>query len=124
MKKLLLLTVVLFSLAMGSVAQSYQSMNNEDIVQILSKKRVQVVDVRTPKEFNMGHLPKAVNMDCSQPDFEKRIVELKRRHPVVVYCRTGRRSKAAAGKIAAYGYKVYEMDKGIISWSGEVVQPQ
>ena len=123
MKRALLLITMLFVLVFGAIAQSYQSMNNDDIAKILSKKNVQVVDVRTSQEYNSGHLPNAINIDVNQPDFETRIMVLKKKRPVVVYCRSGRRSKKAAQVMAAKGYQVYEMDKGYINWPGEKVMP-
>lgn len=123
MKRALLLITMQFVLVLGAIAQSYQSMNNDDIAKILSKKNVQVVDVRTSQEYNSGHLPNAINIDVNQPDFETRIMILKKKRPVVVYCRSGRRSKKAAQVMAARGYQVYEMDKGYINWPGEKVMP-
>jgi rhodanese-related sulfurtransferase len=123
MKRVLLLITMLFVLVFGAFAQSYQSMNNDDIAKILSKKKVQVVDVRTSQEYNSGHLPHAINIDVNQPDFETRIMVLNKKRPVVVYCRSGRRSKKAAQVMAAKGYQVYEMDKGYVNWPGEKVMP-
>ena len=123
MKRALLLITMLFVLVFGAIAQSYQSMNNDDIAKILSKKNVQVVDVRTSQEYNSGHLPNAINLDVNKPDFETRIMVLKKKRPVVVYCRSGRRSKKAAQVMAAKGYQVYEMDQGYINWPGEKVMP-
>ena len=41
---------------------------------------------------------------------------------MALYCRSGRRSKIAADKVASAGYKVVELDGGILSWQGEVVK--
>ncbi len=80
-----------------------------------------VVDVRTQEEFDGGHIPGAICIPnesivdaqpAELPDLEQTIL---------VYCRSGRRSKEAAQKLADMGYtEVYEFG-GIIDWTGEVV---
>jgi phage shock protein E len=57
---------------------------------------VTVIDVRTPQEYASGHLPEAVNLDVSAPDFDQRVADLDPAGSYVVYCRTGSRSTAAA----------------------------
>jgi len=64
-----------------------------------------LMDVRTPQEFAAGHLPNAVNIP-----FEKVAAELARRKvakdtPVVLYCRSGRRSGIAEAALAEAGYR-------------------
>lgn len=54
-----------------------------------------VIDVRTPAEFDDGHLPEATNIDLSAPDFEERLGDLDPQGSYVVYCRTGNRSAQA-----------------------------
>lgn len=80
-----------------------------------------VVDVRTQEEYAEGHIPGAICVPNESivdaqpeelPDLEQTIL---------VYCRSGRRSKEAAQKLADMGYtNVYEFG-GIIDWTGEVV---
>ncbi len=64
-----------------------------------------LVDVRTPEEFAAGHLPNAINIP-----YEKMVVELARRGvakdtPLVLYCRSGRRSGIAEDALADAGYR-------------------
>ena len=60
-------------------------------------------------------------MDVNGKDFESKIDNLNKKKPVAVYCRSGRRSKIAAQKLADKGFEVYELDKGIMQWDGEIV---
>lgn len=100
---------------------SFQSVNNDEFSKVIKKKRVQIIDVRTPQEYNTGHLPKAINIDMRQADFqEKAEKKLKTKHPVAIYCRTGRRSKVAAQKLVAQGFEVYELNTGIVQWKGDI----
>lgn len=72
-----------------------------------------LLDVRTPGEFASGHPDPAVNIPVNE--VERRLAELDRDRPVVVYCQSGRRSAAAAEVLAAAGYTVYDMG-GVASW--------
>ena len=88
----------------------------------ITRKGVQIVDVRTAAEFADGHIPGAVNIDVNSPDFAQQIAKLNTSKTVALYCRSGRRSKIAAEKVTTAGYKVVELDGGILSWRGEVVR--
>jgi phage shock protein E len=62
-----------------------------------------LVDVRSPLEFDAGHLPGALNMPIEE--LESRLVELTDKHrAIVLYCRSGRRSALAAEQLRARGY--------------------
>ncbi len=80
-----------------------------------------IVDVRRQDEYDSGHIPDAIlipneSIDTEQP---KELPELDQ--VILVYCRSGRRSKEAAQKLADMGYThIYEFG-GIIDWNGEVV---
>lgn len=80
-----------------------------------------IVDVRTVDEFSSGHIPNAIcipneDITTSKPELLPDINQ-----EILVYCRSGRRSKEASQKLADIGYtNVYEFG-GIIDWTGEVV---
>jgi thioredoxin 1 len=77
----------------------------------------QLIDVRTPKEFEGGHLENAVNIDWNGNDFMTHISSLDKSKPVMVYCLSGGRSAAAANAMRENGFKqVYEMDGGMMQW--------
>ncbi|MFC7671251.1 rhodanese-like domain-containing protein [Hymenobacter humi] len=57
-----------------------------------------LLDVRRPDEFAAGHLPGAVNIEVTAPDFAQRIAKLDNTRPTYVYCRSGARSANAAGQ--------------------------
>ena len=73
-----------------------------------------LLDVRTPEEFNSGHIPGAVNI--SVESLSSRLSEVPDDQPIVVYCRSGNRSATASQILADAGYsEVYDMG-GIITW--------
>lgn len=78
---------------------------------------VQLLDVREPDEYAEGHLPGAVNISVNSEDFvsavEKRFEKSK---PIYVYCRSGRRSLKAAELLAAKGYRMINLEGGILDW--------
>lgn len=70
-----------------------------------------VLDVRTPGEFEMGHLPMAVNM--SVETIPQNMAQIPTDKTLVIYCEHGSRSKLAAGFLSARGYdKVYHIQGG------------
>jgi rhodanese-related sulfurtransferase len=81
---------------------------------------VQLVDVRTPEEFAEGHLPGAQNIDWKADDFLARAqAQLAAERPVLVYCRSGRRSAEAARALEGIGLKTVNLKGGILAWTAE-----
>lgn len=86
----------------------------EEFTEIIRQEDVRLIDVRTPKEYAEGHIINAENIDVKSDDFDERIKDI--RGKVAVYCRSGRRSLAAAEKLAAQGCTVYNLEGGITAW--------
>ena len=80
-----------------------------------------ILDVRTVEEFNERHIPGAICVPNESIGAEP-IEELPQKDQLIlVYCRSGRRSKEAAEKLSAMGYSnIYEFG-GILDWTGETV---
>ncbi len=64
-----------------------------------------VVDVRTPAEYASGHVAGAQNVDVNGGQFEASLDGVDRARPVYLYCRTGRRSAAAAETLTRMGFQ-------------------
>ena len=64
----------------------------------------EVIDVRTPEEFDAGHLDGAVNIDYQADDFADRVEELSRKASYVVYCASGRRATGAVEQMRDLGF--------------------
>ena len=76
-----------------------------------------MADVRRPEEFKEGHLDSAVLINVQESDFMVKAKSLlDKSRPVAVYCRSGKRSKEAANKLADAGFKVYDLDSGYLGW--------
>ncbi|HTF04841.1 MAG TPA: thioredoxin [Bacteroidia bacterium] len=77
----------------------------------------QILDVRTPEEFNEGHLEGAQNIDFKGADFAIHVNALDKSKPVMVYCHSGNRSAQAADQLRNNGFTtVYALDGGIQAW--------
>lgn len=93
------------------------SVSAETFEQKITLPDIQLVDVRTPEEYNSGHIAGAVNIDVNSPDFmSEATLKLKKDRPVYVYCRSGKRSKKAGNQLAGEGYEVVDLDGGITDW--------
>ena len=115
-----LLTGMLLSMC-GSTQQSQQpakgtiaTLTVDEFAKVVKQKKVRLVDVRTPSEYAEEHLVGAENIDVKAADFAEKIKPLKGK--VAVYCRSGKRSLAAANQLAAQGCTVYNLDGGIMAW--------
>jgi phage shock protein E len=91
----------------------------------LKRPGTTIIDVRTAEEFAQGHLPGAVNLDVSGPDFLQQVQALDPQAPYAVYCRSGNRSAVAIDAMNQLGFAAaYHLGGGITAWNeagGEVV---
>ena len=121
MKIKYLLTMLALSILVSCQAQTdFKSVDIKEFKIEIAKTDVQLVDVRTAKEYSEGHIPGAMNIDVNAPDFEEKIKVLDKKENVAIYCRSGRRSKIAAEKMTAAGFKVIELNTGFLTWDGAV----
>lgn len=85
--------------------------------ELLESPNVVLLDVRTAAEYAEGHIEGAVNIDQGQSDFmAKAKAALSVEKKIAVYCRSGRRSANAAGRLAAEGYQCVNLEGGIQAW--------
>lgn len=82
-----------------------------------STPNAQLIDVRTPEEYNEGHLLSAMNIDWNGTDFDYKIKAMDKTKPYFVYCLSGGRSHEAASEMKTLGFnEIYEMKGGIREW--------
>ena len=130
MKKILAVAALGLALLAGcSVAQTeqngYQQISQEEAKQKMDTEDVLVLDVREQSEYDTGHIPDAVLLPVGEIDEESAASVIPEKDTtVLLYCRSGNRSKMAAGKLAELGYtEIYEFG-GINTWPYEVEQPE
>lgn len=94
-----------------------QTIAPEQFNKLLVLDDIQLVDVRTAEEFQTGHIKDALNIDYNKEDFKSKVSSLDKSKPVLVYCRSGKRSAGAAEIMKELGFtKIVELDGGMISW--------
>ena len=126
MKKLLILALSLFLAGCmvtktSETSGSYKTISSTEAQQMIEEnKDALILDVRTAAEYESGHIPNAVNL--SNEDIQAgKVDSLKDKSQLImVYCRSGNRSRQAAQKLAELGYtNVVDFD-GIQSWQGDI----
>jgi rhodanese-related sulfurtransferase len=80
--------------------------------------KVVLVDVRTPEEYNDGHLENALNIDWYNDSFTKEFEKIDKKKTIYLYCRSGKRSADATKYLDSLGYgKVVNLEGGYIAWA-------
>ena len=104
------------------LGQPMRTLPAAEFEKLIADTTVQLVDVRTLGEYKAGHIAGAKNIDVQAVGFDQAIDKLDRMRPVAVYCRSGVRSKTAVAKLEQKGFKVFELEKGINSWTGKITR--
>ena len=117
MKKILTCLLAALGLTTACGQQNYENTAVTGFSELLESPNVVLLDVRTAAEYAEGHIEGAVNIDQGQSDFmAKAKAALSVDKKIAVYCRSGRRSANAAGRLAAEGYQCVNLEGGIQAW--------
>ena len=105
----------------GKQKVEYKNLSSAQFEELIKSPNVQLVDVRTLAEHMEGHIPGSLNINVKDEEgFPTAVDELlDKEKEVAVYCRSGRRSRTAADILVKKGFKVYNLDKGILNWMEE-----
>ncbi|MBQ4914691.1 rhodanese-like domain-containing protein [Maribacter sp. MMG018] len=120
------IVILLFLTTVISSCNS-QSDNQVQIIDIETLKTeaigkdVQLVDVRTPEEYNAGHIDDAININVLDTEtFNKKVLSLDKEKPVYIYCKVGGRSNKASQILKELGFKtIYDYSGGYTEWSAK-----
>lgn len=113
--------LLLFTGCCGSTADnSYQQITQEEAKEMMDTQEVIVLDVREQNEYDSGHIPDAVLLPVGTIDEDTAAAVIPEKDStVLVYCRSGNRSKTASSALAELGYtNIYEFG-GINTWPYE-----
>lgn len=126
MKKLILilLSALLFTSCASSNNQTntYRQISMDEAVAIMEQESGYIIlDVRTPEEFAEKHIPNAINVPNENIGTDEISQLPDKDQLIMVYCRSGRRSKEAAEKLVKLGYTNIVEFGGIVDWKGETV---
>ena len=120
----MLIAVVFFAVLFNCKAQDDDMVTHvtPDELQLILKAQgdIPVLDVRTSKEFKTGHLANAENMDFLSDGFSKLLEGLDKNEPLVIYCKSGRRSGKSLSVFRTQGFtKIYNLEGGILNWKSK-----
>ncbi|MDG2372013.1 MAG: rhodanese-like domain-containing protein [Flavobacteriaceae bacterium] len=132
MKKFLfvLLFIPLDCFSQNEMKPNHKLENNSEVtnsstIELVEKKffknliteNIQIIDVRTPKEYEEGHIINAVNINYKASDFIQEISDLDKKKPYLIYCKSGNRSEKATKIMDSLGfYKIYDLKGGFMNW--------
>lgn len=126
MKKLIpiLLSALMLSgcAGAGNQTNSYRQISMDEAVAMMAEESGYIIlDVRTHEEFAEKHIPNAINVPNETIGTDEISALPDKDQLIMVYCRSGRRSKEAAEKLVKLGYTNIVEFGGIIDWKGETV---
>ncbi|WP_373165709.1 rhodanese-like domain-containing protein [Agathobaculum sp. Marseille-P7918] len=100
---------------------SYQQITQEEAKEMMDNQEVVILDVREQDEYDSGHIPGAVLLPVGTIDKDTAAAVIPEEESIVlVYCRSGNRSKTASSTLAELGYtNIYEFG-GINTWPCEI----
>ena len=106
----------------GKQTNAYRQISMDEAVTMMEQETGYIIlDVRRPDEYAAGHIPNAINVE-NESIGTSEISELPDKNQLImVYCRSGRRSKEAAEKLVKLGYTNIVEFGGILDWKGETV---
>lgn len=114
----IVLSLVLFLATLGCINEEKGIIvTPEEMQTILHSENAQLIDVRTPEEYSEGHIENSKNIDYFSTTFDQDILVLDKTKPVIVYCRSGKRSGESSKILKKSGFiTVYDMEGGILNW--------
>ena len=118
----IILCLLMIMTITGCNNSGYTQISMQEAVSMMQEESGYIIlDVRTTEEFAERHIPDAINIP-NEVIGKEEIAELPdKEQMILVYCRSGNRSKQASEKLVALGYtNVYEFG-GIIDWTGDTV---
>lgn len=117
MRKLFTLFVVI--LLSGCMGAAFENVTPEKAKEMIDEEKVIILDVRTPEEFNNGHIPGSELVPLQV--LEGMSTDLEKEKSYLIVCRSGNRSQQAAEILTGKGFKnVYNMTGGMNEWTYEI----
>ena len=121
MKKAITCLLSLFMVGCSNGNASYTHISMDKAIQEMQNSTgYELVDVRTKKEYESGHIPGAINIVNEEIDANVKEILKDQDQIIYVYCRSGNRSKQASQKLVDLGYTNIVEIGGINAYSGEI----
>lgn len=115
MKKLIIAATTMF---FAACAPDFPALSPDEFAEAIRQPDLLLVDVRTPEEYAEGHIEGALNINWRDTAFAQQAAEqLDKTKTIALYCKAGRRSHAAAGKLHTMGFdRIIELKGGYDAW--------
>jgi len=111
------LTVAIIATEVGRLTRGYKSLRPGELTNLINLDNALVVDLSANNDFEKGHIAGSRNVPPSQFDPENKMLSAARALPVVVVCRNGQASGAAAKRLKKAGFdSVYSLEGGVAAW--------
>jgi rhodanese-related sulfurtransferase len=118
MKKVIAILASVLLLAGCSTSSTAMDLSVSEFSSKVTEAGIITLDVRTPSEFNEGHIEGASLIDFQSGNFENEITSLDKNQTYAIYCRSGNRSGEAVKVMTEAGFtKLYNLDGGVIDWA-------
>ena len=131
-KKLITYAIPIFIICLGFVLPPLSAQDSIRIIAVSAKEAADLIDkhngdrdfsildLRTPGEFQSGHLPEAILVDFYSQTFVDQLNRLDKKKAYLVYCRTGNRSTSSLNLFKKLKFeKIYHMSTGISGWKSQ-----
>ena len=113
-------SIVFMLISSCAISQIKNDIEIAEFKKKMDSERYTLIDVRTAEEFAEGHIKGALNIDYFGATFSDEISKVSSEKPVLVYCRSGNRSRKAMQRMYDLGFKkVYNLIGGIKGWKAE-----
>ena len=131
-KKLIPYAIPIFIICLGFVLPSVSAQDSTRIIAVSAKEAADLIDkhsgdsdfaildIRTPGEYQSGHLPDAILVDFYSQTFADQLNHLDKKKTYLIYCRTGNRSTSTLSLFKKLKFeKIYHMSTGISGWKSQ-----
>lgn len=99
------------------MGQNTELLEPEDFFKKIADPNTVILDVRTPEEFNLGHIENAVLIDCRNEEFKNQLNKFDSAKTYLIYCRTGARSASTLEYLKDLKFKnLFDLNGGITHW--------
>ena len=120
LKKIITCLLAVLGMTSACGQKNYEDVDVSGFAELIADSSVIVLDVRTADEYGDGHIERAINIDVKKDDFlQKAKAAIPTDKTIAVYCRSGRRSANACGKLSSVGYKCVNLKGGVLAWMDE-----
>ena len=94
-----------------------QEINKEEVHDLIEKSSINIIDIRTNKEFSQGSIKDSYNIDFQKREFIDNLNALDKEKEYIIYCMSGNRSEKASLIMKSLGFKIiYHYKKGYNDW--------